>query len=69
MRNKPIPLAFWLLMIVAILVIGVLGNALVPRSEMITVREATPVEARLAALEKIAHEAPWWLDDDMKGVK
>lgn len=35
----------------------------------VTVREATPLEKRVVELEKIAHEAPWWLADDNKGVK
>ena len=31
--------------------------------------EIAALKVRLEVLEKIAHEPPWWLDDNMKGVK
>lgn len=40
--------------------------------QAVVVAQAEEIEAlvrRLVALERIAHEAPGWLDEEMKGVK
>lgn len=63
----------WVLVGVAIIVIFLFCTLIwyaTPVDETPAPRcECTDLTDRVEALERLAHEAPWWLDDMMKGVK
>lgn len=66
--------AYWVLVIFVVSLVAVVGilawwdAAIQVNPDVATVDALKALAERVDKLERIAHEVPWWLDDDMKGV-